>query len=95
MDMKKLISIAIIASIPMLTGMGLLPKSGKGGCKETIDIAWEELNSAKADNVIGGLRLTKAAGILAQARVRFEAGEYESCIEKAERAREVIRTVDD
>lgn len=86
--------IAVFIAVPILLGMGLLPKSGKEGCKESIDIAWEELKAAKADNVIGGLRLTKATGILAQARVRFEAGEYEACIKKAERAREVIRTID-
>ncbi len=86
--------IAVVLLAPLLLGMGLLPKSGKEGCRESIDIAWEELKSAKADNLIGGLRLTKATGILAQARVRFEAGEYEACIRKADRAREVIRTVD-
>lgn len=85
----------VIVLLPFLMGMGLLPKSGKEGCKETIDLAWEELKAARADNIIGGLRMTKATGLLAQARVRYEAGEYESCIRKAERAREVIKTVDE
>jgi len=87
---KRVIVVAVIA--PFLMGMGTWFKSDKEVCSDLIDTAWEELKEARADNVIGGLRLTKATGLLAQARVRYEAGNYESCIHKAKRAREVIRS---
>jgi hypothetical protein len=85
----------IIFAFPLLLGMGIWPKSDKEACSDLIDTAWEELKAARADNVIGGLRLAKATGLLTQARVRYEAGNYESCVHKAKRAREVIRSAAD
>ena len=87
--MRHIVIIFLLA--PLLLGMGSWLKSDKEACSDLIDTAWEELKEAKADNVIGGLRLAKATGLLTQARVRYEAGNYESCAHKAKRAREVIR----
>lgn len=88
--MKRVV--ILFSFLPVLMGMGIWPKSDKEACKDRIDTAWEDLKAAKADNVIGGLRLAKATGLLTQARVRYEAGNYESCVHKAKRAREVIRS---
>ena len=76
--------------LPLVMGMAGWPFSAKSRCERGIDTAYEELKEAKAGTVISGLKLTQAAGFLAQAKVRQQLENYDACVQKVNRARDLI-----
>lgn len=68
----------------------MLPMSDQQRCDSLIETAWNELTEARLSSLSEGWRLTKASKFLAQAKVRQETERFESCVEKANIARDLI-----
>ena len=60
-------------------------------CSSGLDSAFKELDLAKAQGFGGTVDWSKAAGLLAAAKVQYEFEHYPNCIEKVNRARVYIR----
>ena len=59
-------------------------------CESGLDVAYKELDFAKAKGFGGTVEYTKAAGLLSAAKIQSEFGKYPNCIEKVGRARAYI-----
>jgi len=77
-------------AVPFVLGISGCPTNERERCQQTVDKAWKELKEAEAGTLHDGILLTRASGVLAQARVRYEIGKYEACTRKARRALELI-----
>ena len=55
-------------------------------CSNGLDRAYERLSDAEAKGFGGGVDWTKAASLLAAAKVQYEFEHYPNCIEKVQRA---------
>ena len=84
--------------VPSLT-VALLAAAGCAGnpnsslarqCENGLDVAYKELDFAKAKGFGGTVEYTKAAGLLSAAKVQSEFGKYPNCIDKVDRARAYI-----
>lgn len=60
-------------------------------CEKGLEIAYEELDFAKAKGFSGTVEWTKAASLLSAASVQKEFGKYPNCVDKVERARYYIK----
>lgn len=88
--------------IRMLAGVMLLmaataaahaegPKGSRAAeCENGLKAASRELDLAKAKGLGGTVEITKAATLLAGAKVQSEFGKYPNCIDKVRRARAFI-----
>ena len=56
-------------------------------CKKGLEAANKELDAAKVKSPAGSAYITKAAGLLAGAKVQQEFGKYPNCVNKVKRAR--------
>jgi len=62
-------------------------------CEGGLDIAYRELNQAEADGFSSSVKWTKAASLLAAAKVQEQFEEYQNCVEKVAQAREYLREI--
>ena len=62
-------------------------------CEARLEVAERTLKIAKAKRARGHVNITKAAGLIAAARIQYEFGKYPNCIEKANRARAYLRKI--
>lgn len=60
-------------------------------CSRSIDRAYEELDFANSKGFSGSVAWSKAASLLAAAKVQQQLESYEGCLEKAEKARFYIK----
>ncbi|WP_028486332.1 hypothetical protein [Thiomicrorhabdus chilensis] len=60
-------------------------------CENGLDIAYKELDYAKANGFDGTVEYTKALSLLSAAKIQQQFGKYPNCIDKVERAREYIK----
>ena len=56
-------------------------------CENGLNVAYKEIDFAKAKGFGGTVEYTKAAGLLSAAKIQSEFGKYPNCIEKVDRAR--------
>jgi len=56
-------------------------------CKRGLEAANKELDAAKLKSPAGSVYISKAAGLLAGAKVQQEFGKYPNCVNKVRRAR--------
>jgi hypothetical protein len=59
-------------------------------CEEGLRVAYKELDFAKARGFGGTVEYSKAAALLAAAKVQQEFGKYPNCIDKVRRGRAYI-----
>jgi len=59
-------------------------------CESGLEIAYKELDLAKAKGFSGTVEYTKAASLLGAAQIQNEFGKYPNCIDKVDRARAYI-----
>jgi len=59
-------------------------------CETGLEVAYKELDFAKADGFDGTVEYTKAASLLGAAKIQSEFGKYPNCIDKVRRARAYI-----
>ena len=60
-------------------------------CDKNLDVAYKELDFARANGLGGSWEYTKAASILGAAKVQSGFGAYEGCVEKVKTARGYIK----
>lgn len=60
-------------------------------CADGLAAAYEELDLAEAEGFSGTVDWSKAASLLAAAKVQYEFEHYPNCIEKVQRARVYIK----
>jgi hypothetical protein len=60
-------------------------------CANGLDLAFAELEDAKAKGFSGTVSWTKAAGLLSAAKVQQQFDKYPNCIDKVNRASTYIR----
>ena len=69
------------------------PNSGQAqACRDGLSTAYNELDAAKAEGFDGTVDYTKAASLLAAAKIQSEFEKYPNCIDKVARARAYIRS---
>lgn len=59
-------------------------------CRYLLDRAYAELDSAKAINPSAAADITRAAGLISAATVQRQFDKHSLCIDKVERARELL-----
>jgi hypothetical protein len=65
---------------------------GLGGqCASQLDAGYRELNNAEANGLSGTVAWSKAATLLAAAKVQQQFEEYQNCVIKAHKARAYLR----
>jgi hypothetical protein len=80
-----------IAAVALGVGCADAGDRGLGpACETNLDAAERALAKAKADNVGRAIDWAKAAGLIAAARTQQQFSEYQNCLLKAKRAREII-----
>jgi len=60
-------------------------------CESGLEIAYQELDLAKAKGFSGTVEYSKAASLLGAAKIQKEFGKYPNCIDKVNRARAYIK----
>lgn len=60
-------------------------------CRELLEAAYADLDLANTSNVSGAADVTSAAGLLSAASFQKQFGKYPNCIDKAGRARALLR----
>ena len=92
-------SIRLTALVPGMTSLAILlgacagpPKNPLAAeqCEKGLEVAYEELDFAKAKGFGGTVDWTKAASLLSAASIQKEFGKYPNCIDKVQRARYYI-----
>ena len=63
-------------------------------CADGLATAYEELKAAEAAGLGGKVNWSKAAGLLAAAKVQYEFLHYPNCIIKVKRARTLLKTAE-
>jgi hypothetical protein len=89
--MRFVAAASMICSLAVALGCAGNPSSSLARqCEDGLNIAYKEIDFAKAKGLGGSVEYSKAAGLLTAAKVQFEFGKYPNCIEKVDRARAFI-----
>jgi len=59
-------------------------------CENGLNVAYKELDMAKANGFDATVEYSKAASLLGAAKIQSEFGKYPNCIDKVQRARAYI-----
>ncbi|MBK0400867.1 hypothetical protein H0I76_16830 [Limibaculum sp. M0105] len=62
-------------------------------CAGGLEAGYRELNQAEADGLSGSVKWSKAASLLAAAKVQEQFGEYQNCVIKVREARAFLREI--
>ncbi|MDG9929565.1 MULTISPECIES: hypothetical protein [Pseudomonas] len=86
--MKKILLLAAL----LVAVTGCAAKTAyRVSCAEQLDIAWRELDLAKAEGFAGTVSYSKALTLLTGAKTSQQFEGYESCTKNTEKARFYIR----
>lgn len=86
--MKKILLLAAL----LVAVTGCAAKTAyRVSCAEQLDIAWRELDLAKAEGFAGTVSYSKALTLLTGAKTSQQFEGYESCTKSTEKARFYIR----
>lgn len=85
-------TVRILAICPLFVAVLASCTSNRGSsmalqCKEGLSAAYREMNEAEANGFHGAVGITKAASLLAAAKVQSEFKRYPNCVDKVRRAR--------
>jgi len=81
--MRLILAIALVAAV---TGCATVTRD-RQRCADIIDVAWKELDLAKAHGFSGTVSYGKAAALLARAKTNQLVEDFPECVDTAERAR--------
>ena len=91
MRCDALLKIVAVVAVTALAGCADAADRGLGpACEAHLDAAESALARAKANSVGRAIDWTKAAGLIAAARTQQQFSEYQNCVLKAKRAKEII-----
>jgi len=62
-------------------------------CAAGLDAGYRELNRAEADGLSGTVKWSKAASLLAAAKVQEQFEEYQNCVQKVGKARRYLSEI--
>ena len=80
------VAIALIFSL-ILVGCSGQTKPYRHSCAGELDLAWKELDLAKADGFAGTVSYTKALGIISAAKAKQAVENFDGCYNSAKKAR--------
>ena len=86
-------SIIILVAVTMALLSGCMDAGDRGlgpACQSGVSAAERALGRAKANNFGKAIDWAKAAGLIAAARTQQQFSEYQNCVLKARKAREII-----
>jgi len=84
-------SLFVLLIVSLLTACsGRIASGVAQACSDELDAAEVELNKAKADGLGEALTITKAASLITAAAFQKQIERYQSCLDKAHRARAYI-----
>lgn len=84
--------IVIVCLTMSLTGCAKNPGSAPAEqCRTLLEAAYADLDKANTNNFSGAADVTAAAGLLSAASIQRQFSKYPNCIDKAERARALLR----
>ena len=85
------IAIAILyIALTVMTGCAGSPKPYRNQCAAELDVAWQELSLAEAEGFAGTVSYSKAFSLLPAAKTMQTVENFDSCYERAKRARYYI-----
>lgn len=88
---KSLICLIILVVPFLLIACAGNPNSSLAAqCERGLSVAYKELDYAKSKGFDGTVDYSKAASLLAAAKIQEEFGKYPNCIDKVNRARQYI-----
>jgi hypothetical protein len=89
--MRSLIITGLTLLLVVTAGCAGNPNSSLARqCENGLDVAYKELDFAKANGFGGTVEYSKAASLLGAAKIQSEFGKYPNCIDKVQRARAYI-----
>jgi hypothetical protein len=92
-------SLAIISILGTLSISGCTGEPGERSlatpCADGLNTASRELRNAEARGLTGSVQWTKAASLLAAAKVQQQFEEYQNCVIKVREARGYLREIAD
>jgi len=89
--MRPLIAAVLTLFLVALSGCAGNPNSSLASqCRSGLEVAYRELDFAKAKGFDGTVEYSKAVSLLGAAKVQSEFGKYPNCIDKVQRARAYI-----
>ncbi len=83
----------VLVFIALITLAGCMEPGDRGLgplCESTLSAAERDLKAAKADSIGRAIDWAKAATLIAAARTQQQFNEFQNCLIKAKRAREII-----
>lgn len=87
MHVAGLLTVAVLLSA---CGGKISTQAGQQ-CSHEVHLANQELEDAKVKGLSGTVQWTKAAALLAAANTQMQLERFESCLDKAQRARAYVR----
>lgn len=90
---QRVMAVCLLAGLVALSGCAGTPEGARPdvACKQGITTAYDELSFARSQGVSGTVAWTKAASLLASAKVLEQVEKYSQCIENVDKARFYIR----
>lgn len=81
------ILVAILALLAVVACSGKVATSAGQECGEMLRLAEREYEQVNTESLSGGIELMKASNLIAQASFAKQFEKFESCVDKARRAR--------
>jgi len=89
--MRSLIVTVLTLLLAAMAGCAGNPNSSQAmQCENGLNVAYKELDMAKANGFDATVEYSKAASLLGAAKIQSEFGKYPNCIDKVQRARAYI-----
>jgi len=85
------IALILISAVVLTACSGRIGTTVAQECKTQLRLAEQELDDAKVKGFSGSIQWTKAAGLVVSATTQQQLERYESCLDKARRARTYLR----
>ncbi len=85
--MRNLIALTLVAATLTLAGCSGVTKPYRISCADELDLAWAELDLAKAEGFAGTVSYTKALSLISLAKAKQSVENFDGCYENAKKAR--------
>ncbi len=90
--LKIALKMSILLPTIFIVGCARNPASAQAEqCRTLLDAGYAELEKAKADHFSGAADIMTATNLLSTAAIQRQFSKYSSCINKAERARALLK----
>ena len=85
--MARMRNLLMLVAVALAVSGCTTVTKGRERCADLLDVAWKELDLAKAQGFSGTVSYSKAAALLTRAKTNQLVEDFPECIETAERAR--------